>query len=539
MSDNDLVFLVQMSGGSTAGRDKSVINAHVSKQTHSRRRKEKILQAQRTQDLANIQGQLAESSRCSFSSEDTNSQSVISHLSPTRRLTAVSETALTSPSPPNLPEGFHSSVRLDNKAEEYLRFGREVLEPAIHSVGYRGWVGLESPRELYVGPDLLTGRNFTEGNPHIHRADCHKVSVFAVLAYCASGYAVVNQTQHAHHDAINYTISCMKNLREYLDNLGRNINDISEDLIYRLFRAEVLANNSSSSSAHGRLLRNIFEHKADTSSLRLDILANTLFQDNHRALSFWNRPIFDQEWVQQQYQHEWEQASAMFDTEQEDEAYLLSDCVRDHSLRSHLLVAQRLLHQTQILMKRQQCATPSNFFWFVTQCEWLQICLMNYYLDRDEGDAKKSDVTESTSSTNLNLCLALATLYVLQHSKNDVHIRGRPLFRGCQQLYTHMDARLSVLARAMRRQDSESNMEAIVFMLFVTAIAEDHHFSFNASLDVTYTWRARLGQYLVANDITSWETISSMLSRFPYTEQELPTPYTTWFEDLVSEAMPG
>lgn len=538
MSDNDLVFLVPMSGGPTAGRDKSVINAHVSKQTHSRRRRERILQAQRDQDQTNTAGQAPGPTRLSFSGENINPQTVLGCSSPNSQQVLVCDSPITSPSAPALLDRFESFGLLDTKAEDYLRFGREVLEPAIHSVGYRGWATLESSREEYVGPDLLTGHILADSNPHSRRADCIKVFVFAILAYCASGFAAVNQAQHAHHDALNYTISCMKSLREYLDNLNHNIDDISEDLVYRLFRAEVLANNESSASAHGKLLKNIFEHKAHTSSLKLDVLSNTLWQDNQRAFSSWSRPIFEERWVREQYQHEWQQASAMFDLAQA-ETHRISKCVKDKLLRSHLYTAKRLLVQTQILTKRAQPATPSNFYWFATQCEWSQMCLMNYYLDRDPAERGEDDVADTGSLTSLNMCLCLATLYVLRHARNDVHVQGRPLFQGCKNIYLRIDTRLSALSRAMSREDSEASTETIVFVLFVAAVAEHQYGTFHAARNAAYAWRRRLGQFLVANEVRSWEEMYSILSKFPWTEDELPTPHTTWLQEILSEATSG
>lgn len=536
MNDNDLVFLVQLTGGPTAGRDKSVINAHVSKQTHSRRRRERILQAQRTQDSANTHEQSSE--RPLLPSLATSPQTVAGHLSPTWRQIDGYRSPHTSP-PPGFVEEIDPSEGLDAKAEDYLRFGHEVLEPAIHSVGYRGWTALKAPREEFVGPDLLTGCILTDGHPHVHRADCFKVFAFAVLAYCASGVAAVSHSQYAQHDALNYTISCMRSLREYLDNLNHNIDDISEDLVYRLFRAEVLANNHPSASAHGRLLKKIFEYKAQSSPIRLDVLSNTLYQDSHRAFSSWSRPIFDQEWIEKQYQHEWQQANAMFDSRLDHEAHQLSNCLSDNLLRPLLVAVKRLFLHTKSLMENCHYATPRNFYWFASQCEWLQMCLMNYYLDRDQQNATPSDYSNEWSSKRLHLCVALATLYVLRHAKNDIHVQGRPIFKGCKNIYVQMDVRLSTLAKAMTREDSEQNLEAIVFMLFIAAIAEQHHFSINPASNVAYAWRRRLGQYLAANGIRDWDTVAEMLSRFPYTEQELPMPYDNWFQEVMCEATSG
>lgn len=536
MNDNDLVFLVQMTGGPTAGSDKSVINAHVSKQTHNRRKRERILHAQRAQELADAHGQRSE--RPLLPSIATKPRTVASLLSPTWRQIDEYNSPYTS-SPSGFVEEIDPSEGLDTKAEDYLRFGREILEPAIHSVGYRGWISLESPREQFVGPDLLTGCILTSGNLHVHRADCFKVFAFAILAYCASGVAAVGHAQHAHHDALNYTISCMRNLREYLDNLNHNIDDISEDLVYRLFRAEVLANNYPAASAHGRLMRKIFEYKAQNSLLRLDVLSNTLYQDSHRAFSSWSRPIFDQEWIHQQYEHQWVQANAMFEPWLDYEANQLSDCVNDSILRPLLVASKKLFLQTQSLMKSGQCAVPSNFYWFASRCEWLQMSLMNYYLDRDRQNAESSEDSDGWTSTRLHLCVALATLYVLRHAKNDIHVQGKPLFRGCKNIYVHMDTRLSVLAKVMSKEDSQRNLEAIVFLLFVAAIAEQHYLNFNSTSNTAYAWRRRLGQYLAANNITNWETMVGMLSRFPYTEEELPVPCATWFQEVMEEMTPS
>lgn len=536
MNDNDLVFLVQLTGGPAAGSDKSVINAHVSKQTHSRRRRERILHAQRTQDLANAHGQRPE--RPLLPSRDTKPQTVAGHLSPIWRQIDGYSSPYTSLSA-GFVEEIDPSERLDTKAEEYLRFGREVLEPAIHSVGYRGWIALDSPREQFVGPDLLTGCSLTSGHLHAHRADCFKVFTFAILAYCASGVAAVGYAQHAHHDALNYTISCMRNLREYLDNLNHNIDDISEDLVYRLFRAEVLANNHPAASAHGRLMRKIFEYKAQNSHLRLDVLSNTLYQDSHRAFSSWSRPIFDQAWIYQQYQNEWQQANAMFESQLDIEANQLSDCINDSILRPLLVASKKLFLQTRSLIKSGQRAIPSNFFWFASRCEWLQICLMNYYLDRDRQNAEASEDSDGWISTRLHLCVALATLYVLRHAKNDIHAQGQPLFRGCKNIYIHMNARLSVLAKVMSKDDSQQNLDIIVFLLFIAAIAEQHYLSFNSASNTAYAWRRRLSQFLAANDIVDWESTTKILSRFPYTKEELPIPYDTWFHEVMEETTPG
>lgn len=497
-----------------------------------------MLQAQRDQNVANACGYALEGSRCSFSSEETNPNTIVTNISPSQRSMVICESPIISQCPASPLEAYDTSRKLDDKAEDYLRFGRQVLEPAFHSTGHRGWVALDSPRDDFMGPDLLTGCCPMDVDPHTYRADCYQVFIYAILAYCASGFAAVNQAQHAQHDALNYSTSCMKNLREYLQKLNYNINDISEDLVYRLFRAEVLAKNHPSAAAHGKLLRKIFEHRAQSGCLRLDILSNTLYQDNHRAFASWSRPIFDQDWVQEKYQHDWQQASALFDDAQEDETKL-SSCIKNQLLRSYLLAAKKLLLQTQTLTRRKQSATSVNFFWFVAQCEWLQMCLMNYYLDRDQRNTAMDAKSNTKTSASLELSVCLATLYVLRHSKNDVRIQGQPLFKGCNNIYLHMDARIGTLARTISRRESEQNPDAIIFILFVTAIAEHYNASFATGSDEAFAWRRRLGQYLAANDVTSWDALSRILSRFPYTEQELPAPTATWFEELVIETRSG
>lgn len=534
MNDNDLVFVVQRSGGPTAGKDKSIINAHVSKQTHNKRRKERALQAQRRDSLNSDQADSPAQpiTDCSLSAL----QSVHSPL-PHFTSDLVSPHSLFIPRS-RLCHHEAANTYLDGKAESYLRFGRDVLEPAIHCVGYRGWVALQAKREEYTGPDLLSSSDtgLSDAQNASQGTDRHNVVTFAILAYCASGVATVHANKQAQRDALSYAINCMKSMRRYLAD-SSNLEDIPEDLVYRLYRAEVLACNYSSASAHGTLLKRIFEGKADSSwGLRLDRLSNALYQDGHRMFGSWTKPLFDETWVELQYREDWRKADSMFDETLEQDARTISKHnVPDPRLATMLVDVRRLFLQTRALLGRHQLARPDNFHWFATRCEWLQICLMNYYLDLENRN--QGDVGHKTH-INLHLCLTLATLYVVRHAKNEIRVNGKPLFSGSDNIYMRLDRKLKSLAQSMTMEDVQKFSDSIAFMLLVAALAEYYtQQAFSNSLK-TWFWRKKFAQFFQQRGLTRWSDVYAVLRGFPYTEEELPLPHTAWFEETMWEQDP-
>ena len=529
------IFVAHVGGGPTAREDKSIINAHVSRQSASRRRKSEVPKTQQdplTKQLASV----------------NHAPAIRAKSSPRRSLSqAILRAHSLQNSPRSLVDRGNSdpfssvSLKIDAKANYYLRFGGEILEAAIHGAGYRGWISPAPSREDYVTPDLLVGGcpGYCGANNRAvcldvaaHGTACFRILGYAVLACCASGVATLTSSQVARNDALSYVTSTMKYLRDYLKNVDYDTDSDLELLVYRLYRAEVLGKNYYSALAHGRLLKSIFEHRARRSSIKLDMLSTALYQDGQRMFGSWTRPIFDQGWVEKQYSASWAEAETMFGEELNQAARKISQEVTDVPLRTILVSVKQLFLQTISQAERQEQAQSHNFYWFEARSEWLQMCLMNYYLDLDQHDTNEADTSKSVDDA-IKLCLVLAVLCVIRHAKNEVLIGGKPLYCGCINIVLEFDVKLSALARNISQDQITSNIEIFTFILFVAALAEHYTEPTPFPMRTFPIWRKRFGEFLLLNDLTSWSDVRPVLDHFPYTEMEVALPSEYWIEDIV------
>lgn len=543
IKDTTFVFVAHIGGGSTAREDKSIINAHVSRHSASRRRISRALKAQAknslTKQLASVNHTPAIRAK---SSQRRSSTQTISDVRPL-------QISPRSPIDHGNCDPFNSvSLKIDSKANYYLRFGGEILESSIHGAGYRGWLSSMPSRQDYLSPDLLVGGcpGYCGANNRAaclavagHGVACFRILGYGVLACCASGVATLTSNQVARNDALSYTASTMRYLREYLKGVTYDTDNDLELLVYRLYRAEVLARNYQSASAHGRLLKSIFEHRARCSSLRLDMLSTALYQDGQRMFGSWTRPIFDQDWVEREYSAAWTEAETMFDKDLYQQARNISQEVADSTLRSILASAKQLFLQTVVQAERQQQAQPHNFYWFEARGEWLQMRLMNYYLDLDRHPAAEDSNLESVDDA-INMCLVLAVLCVIRHAKNEVLINDRPLYSGCNNIVAQFDRRLSTLARTITQNHLSSKMEVFTFILFIAALAEHYTEPTPSPMRIPPVWRKRFGEFLLLNNLTSRSKVLPIIERFPYTEMEVALPSEHWIEDMVgASSQPG
>ena len=535
-SSNSFIFVAHVRGGPTAREDKSIINAHVSRQSANRRRKteaSKVLhQEPLTKPLASTDHK--PSTRTKKSHRRVSTQAAFRVLP-----------IQFSPRSPLLngnSDPFNSvSLNIDGKANQYLRFGGEILEAAIHSVGYRGWISSAPSCKDYVSPDLLVGGcpGYCGANNRAicldtagHSTACLKILGYGVLACCASGVASLTSNQVARNDALTYAACTMKHLREYLRDVDYDTNSDLELLVYRLYRAEILGRNYDSALAHGQLLRRIFEHRSRRAMLKLDMLSTTLYQDGQRMFGSWTRPIFDQVWVEKQYHAVWAEAEAMFNEDVDHEARKISKEVTDDTLRSILISVKQLFSHTIILAKRNQQAAPHNFYWFEARSEWLQLCLMNYYLDLDQHNTHEQEISSKVDRA-IKMCLVLSVLCIIRHGKNEVLIEGRPLYPGCTQIVLQFDAKLSALAELVTQDQLLSNVELFTYILFVAALAEHYTEATPYPMRTSPFWRKCFGEFLVLNRCTSWSLVRPLIEKFPYTDVEVALPSEHWIEDLA------
>lgn len=530
MSDNDLIFLVQLNSGPTAGKHKSVINAHISKQAHIRRRK-------RAQQASIDSQQIATTSVLSSPSPALATSNTVKAA-----LEVLAQEQLSCPiSPRNRIRGgsldpFDAlQCRTDRKAQRYLSFGRDALEAAIHGAGWRGWPRSVTQRKHFVGPDLIAGHNVLATATHLEHPICFMVIIYGVLAYCASGVAAISADADARQDALRYATEGMKCMRRYLDVVDRDLDRISEELVYRLFRAEVLAENHASALIHGQLLKIVLEHKSKSSGLRLDVLSNALFQNGHWMFSSWTRSIFDARWIAEQYQMVWDEVDEIFANELNFDERDLNPCIINGHLRKLSILTKRLFLQSRIGTTQNAKAPFEQHYSLATKCEWLQIMWMEYYLNHERANMNGDFAT--TLGHEIDMCLTLSTLYVLRHSKNDPFVNGRPLFRGSLRIFQSLHARLSGVSHTEIDRRVPSRADALIYVLYVNAVAAAYVRGIPGEQDKANACYHVLKQLISQGGVDNWPSLLALLETFPFMEDELPQPYPGWCEDLFKKVV--
>ena len=117
--------------------------------------------------------------------------------------------------------------------------------------------------------------------------------------------------------------------------------------------------------------------------LHREILAMVLYQDNNLSLALWERPTFDEPWVEEIYQTHWAQADLLSEQNLATKDKRISPCIKHHRLRGLLKATKTLFLQTASMLGKRHIASFSDWYRFTSYGEWLQICLINYDMDQD------------------------------------------------------------------------------------------------------------------------------------------------------------
>lgn len=176
----------------------------------------------------------------------------------------------------------------------------------------------------------------------------------------------------------------------------------------------------------------------------------------------------------------------------------------------------RVIHGTD----QNPCIT--NWYWLTSRSEWLQICLISFYINQESESGPESN----NKPIQLNSCLVLVALLAIRYQKNELFINEVPLYPTTANILQKLTVSLMKLESMMNLEQAFHWADAILWMLFVAALAEQRLQGSNVQSTQSSYWTQKLTHLLDDRELSAWGDVCELLEQFPYTERELPLPMT-------------
>lgn len=414
------------------------------------------------------------------------------------------------------------AIAIDAWANRFMDFGRTFLIPALYQSGKRGWV-----------PSSPAARNWHAGVRDLS----DECAAFGLMAYYATALTIVSGDASAARRALALKTKAVELLRAHMSIYLEHhlyIDTNLQGLIFRLFRAEILGRNPGAALVHGNMLRSGLERQSAAGTMDLGFLSVCIYHDNHRSSAFMARPIFDyEEFVPKAFAAVWKMLPLRLAEDTWDKIEEPDPSVTDPILR-RILSEMRPFFFLYSLMAttRQTSASPTNWFWFLSQSETFQGRLINRYLDLMADPERKSMDATYIANIQLQACICLAALFTIRSPTSNPIVAGIPLYDSASTILKHLLEGLTTIETfQLYDQDTLSSNtihdDALLWTYYVGALAEMRH-----PREPRYkkVFESGLSRKIAEMDIGSWEQLVSILRRFLYSDTYCaPCETENWF----------
>ena len=354
-----------------------------------------------------------------------------------------------------------------------------------------------------------------------------------MLAYCAAAYWSSTGNQEHHVNALKYMTSCITGLRNYLDSANKHPEVKVEEVISRLSRAEKLADNVPAARIHLRYIRQLLKRKAELETLNLESLTMIMHIDTRMAQSIGSRPILESSWLQKVLAQSWNQADTLFPNNL---SYELDYHAPSIELQELLVATSKVFWQSSILQIRGSLINQTNWHWFASQREWLfnRILHLNMdMVDENRYDPSK-DAMASSVDTLFEQCLLFGTFMALLYRVKEVTIAGTTAQIEVLSTEHRMGSAFAALEQKTDKDWFRAHIQPIIWILFVTTLTEYKIHYYLPASRTKRPWLMRLRYCIKEAGLKSWPELVAVLTKFPYTEQELPLPHEGWLDDAFT-----
>jgi hypothetical protein len=405
-------------------------------------------------------------------------------------------------------------VPVNARVNRLLSFGRDCVDPAYRSGGPRGF----KPSNL--GFEFSHYQSLTD-----------TCTGYIVLSFFASCMAVVASQAESTTESLVLRSLGSEILRRQIIEHDILSSPAAASLVYRMYRTEVLDNNVDGAQVHARMLIKLFTSSPQPQEgIDLALLTLVIYQGNHLSTAQFIRPPFNDSWVKQVFSPSWIQAGAIIDIPWHWDTTRLDPTVSDVRLQGIFRDLQSFYHTSEEVSKLCLPSGPSTWYFFVSQCEWLQMRLMNCYHDIREDEI--NSLTDSRTSSAVQSCLCLAALFTLRNRKNNPVINGTPLYKSSTAIYQKLEEGLIAVDTFGRFDDLSIYSNAILWVLFVLAVAE-HDLKASVASGLQYCHQKRLVKQARIAHIYTWREAQAVFNRFAFSENDLPQPHDHWFDQLL------
>ena len=431
-------------------------------------------------------------------------------------------------------------VQIDARVNFYVDVGFQCLDKVVWRSGLRVWCpprGCVAPTARFSNPDVgfhLYGRHFASVTTPV-KSEWESTYANAILAYSASAlFAVTGALEHS-TCATKYISRCITGLRHYITERSSHASFQPEQLILRLIRAEILAQNFSSAMIHAKYFKELVVAKFCEGKLEIGFVHHAVYQTNNLAFALWKRPAFEARWVEKVYVVDWapltinDHESTVFEER-------LKRFTHQISLQKLLTATKILFSQTASCLSGETIAPTDKWYWLNARSEWLQIGLLNFVHDQEAKVNSYPGMT-TTAAADVNLCLALTAILSIRFQKHEPILNQVTISPASRIILSKLWATSTRLESCLTQNEVAQFSHALLWIAFIAAIVEHRlRASLSRNGQPDRRWWQRLVEMIVGQRICTWDEMHQSLTLFPYSEDETPLPSPNWLDGLFELA---
>ncbi|KAJ9614044.1 hypothetical protein H2200_002180 [Cladophialophora chaetospira] len=508
----EILFLVHTKGSkptrTVGGVEKALINAHIAKHSHEKRRA-----GTRVAPVASI-------SSAEESSDETTSLQR-RQQSPDNALYG---TLLTSALRRGNSDPFTTTViPVTSMVHECLVFTRDCYLPSLHG------------KEIDLAGTTIYMDAFWQDAVDGLQDECIG---YAYLARSAAILTTINANPETENLAVHFRTLAMNTLRQRLARMQHDEARLAICwAVYSLFSAEIAAHNWSAAEVHGRYLRQIIQPR-NGRALKIEprFMQAVMYQDIQRASLSLSRPSFDlARWLTDYLPRTWQLEGGLMGTLP---VLKVDASTPSIALRSILIDIKEWIAVLGMYLAQPSFLNPFNISHGSTRGLILEAELIDLYLDTMDVIGGAECVAGNLSAYH-NAAAALAALTWRRRVGNHENMGiGSKLSLTGTNVYNAgplIAERLEDLLRASEEASRESRLNGSdtwrvrLWCFYVGAVVEQSIPGIDPSRRFHNRGFANLAGYC---GLHTWDTVQPVLEGFLYFEGVGPTAQM-WFERLT------
>ncbi len=336
--------------------------------------------------------------------------------------------------------------------------------------------------------------------------------------------------------AVEHQYLSVQILREKI-NRGQSLQTFDNYLhINQLYSAETIGRNLPGATAHGRMLRKMFEQAWNESTLDYKLLLWQVHNDIQTSAIFLVRPVFDVDgFLPMVYAPVWTAAAPDMPPLDNTNDNL------DPSIEGPLVGAFKDMRKFWALciILEQQGKNESASNALMTWCNNLQELisigrLINHYHNVQQLLPQQTNQSLKTRML-VQQYLAIAAAYLAKSLNLNPVILGVPMFDSRPALLPALQRAMEDSEQLSTEADRRKYMNARLWALYVGALAEQSHLK--PGHDSCKRWfNAHLAEQAIAMNLLTWGTVQHVLRGFLYNDRIAPDG-SLWFEKTIGATL--